>query len=265
MVASVTFRRFLDRHPVVSAVLAVVAIRGIPMAVGAFVGAAAAGLAAMFLVVAAVLIVRRQGWASMVGFNGPAKWKDVWLVWLPLLYAGAPLLNLIWKDVTGAVTARLITAALIPSALKAFVEETTFRGLVLAILLNRFHRTPAQIRSSVVGSAVLFGLWHLPTAPNWETNVAFWVYEAFAGVGFAGLSLRTRSIWLPMAVHTLLVALLLIVGGVTAATSAPASLSEVRLNAVVSVLIMLPWLLYGLYLIRNLEYGALTTINAEHP
>lgn len=247
-------RDSVHRHPVIAAALVVVAVRGIPKALGAFVSAAAAGLSGLLLTAALVLALRRHAWASVVGLNGPRRWKEWWLAWLPFAYAFLPLTNLLWRDVTGRVTSQLVTASVAYSAANAFVEEMLFRGLVLAILLSRFHATPGQVRGAVLGSAALFGLWHPPDDPHWEMNVAQWVYAAFGGVGFAGLSLRTRSLWLGMTAHTMLVMWNLIVANVTTAPSGSASLSQVRLDAALSVVIMLPWLCYGLFLIRKLEF-----------
>lgn len=252
-----SFLDFVDHHAVTSAVLVVVAVRGIPMALGAFVDRAAAGVAGLLLIVAAVLVLRRHDWARIVGLNGPRKWREIWLAWLPFVYAGLPVLYLIWRSVDWSrLTAQLVIASVAQSVPNAFVEETIFRGLVLAILLNRFHSTQAEIRGAVFGSAILFGLWHPPDDPHWETNVAQWVYAAFAGVGFAGVALRTRSIWLGMAAHALLVIVLLVVSSVTAAPTAPSSMSQIRLGALLSVFLMLPWLFYGIYLIRNLDFSA---------
>jgi membrane protease YdiL (CAAX protease family) len=139
----------------------------------------------------------------------------------------------------------------------AFVEETTFRGLVLAILLAGFHSTRGQVRFSVLCSGVLFGLWHLPRDPYWEVNVSQWVYAAFAGVGFAGVVLRTRSIWLIMLAHALLVAMNAIVRGATAEASRIPSLGQIRFSALLSVAMVAPLLFYGLYLIRNVDLGTL--------
>jgi membrane protease YdiL (CAAX protease family) len=86
--------------------------------------------------------------------------------------------------------------------------------------------------------------------PHWETGVAQLVYPIFAGVGFAGVVLRTRSIWLAMAAHALLIVANVVVAGVTVDTSA-ASPAAIRMSAAVSVLVMVPWLFYGLYLIRD--------------
>jgi membrane protease YdiL (CAAX protease family) len=262
------FVEFVNRHPVIAAVLVLVAVRGIPTALGAFVDGAAAGLAGLLLIGAAVLLLRRHHWATIVGLNRPRKWKEIWLAWLPFAYTFLPLSYLIWRDTDWSrMTPQLIIASVAQSVPNAFVEEIIFRGLVLAILLARFHSTRGEITGSVLGSAILFGLWHPPDDPHWETNVAQWVYAAFAGVGFAGVALRTKSIWLGMAAHALLVIILLVMNGVTVPPSAPSSLSQIRWGAVLSVLIMLPWLFYGLFLIRNLDYSAhgSTVTNRRQP
>ena len=255
--------RFIDRRPILSALLAVVLVKVATLVLSVLITSIYSFsigdsqgpmvIAWATVTLAVFLVLRRQGWASSAGFNRPARWKEVWLAWLPFVYAGLPFINLIWRDLAGDIDPWVIAASaangLVRGSAVALLEETTFRGLVLAILLNRLRQTRAHVRRAVLLSGLLFGLWHLPVQPHWETNLSQWVYAAFAGVGFAAVVLRTRSIWLLIAAHALLIVSNFIVSAVT--VDVPASLTQVRWGAVMSVLMMLPLLVYGLYLIRD--------------
>lgn len=119
----------------------------------------------------------------MVGFNGPAKWRDVHLFWLPALLIPASLSNLLLSEMVGSLEPAELAAGFARGLSVAFLEETTFRGLALAILICKFHSTRRQIIGSVLLSSLIFGLAHLPNDPNWESFVAQWVSAALTGVG----------------------------------------------------------------------------------
>lgn len=95
------------------------------------------------------------------------------------------------------------------------VEEFAFRGVVWALLHRRFGR-----RAATLGSALLFGLWHvLPALGGGSANAAFdavsgggpfatvtrvvgtVVFTAAAGVLFAELRARSGSLLPSMALH----------------------------------------------------------------
>jgi CAAX protease family protein len=142
-------------------------------------------------------------------------------------------------------------------------EETAFRGVVLITLLSKFHHTRAQVIACVLLSSLLFGLYHYPSLQYWQMNLSQWVYATFAGVGFSAVLLRTRSIWLGMTVHALVIAasfsanILLYDQAVLLGETGP--IANVNRTAILAVLATLPVFLYGLYLLRDisrLELGA---------
>lgn len=85
-------------------------------------------------------------------------------------------------------------------------EELAFRGVLLGLL-----RRLTSLKAAVVSAAVLFGLWHVPTA--WNTSSASSnsarlaavagtvVATALAGLAFCFLRLRSRTIVAPMLAH----------------------------------------------------------------
>jgi membrane protease YdiL (CAAX protease family) len=261
----------VHQHPYISALLAAAAIKILPMMAAALAGGGSGFLTGLTLMLVTVMFLRRMGWAAIVGFNGPAKWQEAWLAWLPFVYVGLPFINMAWRELTpdiGApLLARLVALGAAQGLAVAFVEETTFRGLVLAILLYRFQRVHVtrdatlQVRNSLLFSGVLFGLWHLPVAltnPHWTTAAAQLIYPVFAGVGYAGVVLRTGSIWLTVAAHALLIVSNVVVAGITIDPGPPANSSLIWISAATSVLLLVPWLFYGLYLTRDITRLTIT-------
>jgi uncharacterized protein len=109
----------------------------------------------------------------------------------------------------------LVKALVVIPVATVLLEELAFRGVLLAALLRRIGVWPA-----IVWSALAFGLWHVPGA--WRSAGANAVVAGAAGSGagrvgvvlatvaattlaglvFAWLRLRTRSLLAPILVHT---------------------------------------------------------------
>lgn len=202
-------------------------------------------------------VIERNGWGSIAGFNPPSRWREPWLIWLPALLVFVNLSNLLQSRIDAWPEWRFLLSATVQAVTVPLVEETIFRGLILAMMLHRFHETRAQVLGSVLVSGMLFGLWHLPPNPNipWQQSVANIVYATFMGVGFAAVVIRTRAIWLTMAVHALVVfgngmvtALVARSGGTIAQLIPP---NQAWRSAALSVAVTVPLLLYGLWLLRD--------------
>jgi len=263
----------LEHHPLWSAVVLVLAVKfwlivTASVSTAAFLDVSLPALAGARvlaeLAVALVLyfVLQRKGWAHLVGFRGAGQWRETWLIWLPSLYVLVNLSRLIRLPLNEASPLEMLPAQFSTALSTALMEETLFRGLVLAVLLNRYHSTRAQVAGCVLFAGILFGAWHaspivalvLGVAPphfHWETAIAQVVYPVFAGVGLAGVVLRTRSMWLLVGVHALILIALACASVLTNAdTDANTAPWE---GAVFSVLISLPLLLYGLYLLRDIK------------
>jgi membrane protease YdiL (CAAX protease family) len=256
----------LERHPILSSIIGVFLVvivagnvafafvqvlanslgldRVVAIAIGDGTGKVASAL--IFF-----LVLRYQGWTSAVGFNRPARWKEPWLIWLPALLIGVNFINLIGATITPEPNVMQIAARASWGVPVALFEETTYRGFVLAVILSRYHSTRAQVLGSVLFSSLLFGLMHFPNDPYWETNVSQWVYALLAGVGFCAVVLRTRSIWLVMGVHALIIA----ANAITAGLVVPRVPThwDIRLNAILTTAVTIPLFLYGLYLLRDIS------------
>lgn len=263
--------RFLERRPILSSVVILLAAKMwfvfstvLSMgAVGQWMPNAGSAATVLACGVAPLLLIyrflARKGWAGTVGFNPPGAWRAPGLIWLPALYILVNFISLIEKGIVGTVHADAMRMIFTQSLSVPLFEESVFRGLILAVVLHRYHATRAQIVGAVLFSALLFGLWHVPLTLNhpdaWQASAARVVYTIFAGVGFAAVVLRTRSIWLVMSVHALTLASNLLVSVLT--TGSAVALSETiapdnaTRSAVYTVLVTLPLLLYGLYLLQD--------------
>jgi membrane protease YdiL (CAAX protease family) len=123
----------------------------------------------------------------------------------------------------------------------------------------------------VLFSSFLFGVahaqWLLRPEIPWQTSVANIVYAALAGVGFAAVVLRTRSIWLVAAVHAGIafanwLPALLTRGDIAPATALITTPAQAWLSAGVSILACVPLFLYGLWLLGDITRLDLTSVSA---
>lgn len=183
---------------------------------------------------------------QLTGIGAPDPFRSVGLVWLPLLYSTFAILIAFTNESTMPRVAMLTLA--FKMAAVGISEELMFRGVLLAGLLTRYTVWP-----SVLASSVIFGLVHtlngfttgdVPDA-LWQSAGAF-----LQGLGYAAIRLRTRSVW-PMAmVHSIWdFSLMLLLTSAPTEESAP-------LKPWISLLLVLPIFLYGLYLLRGAR-GAL--------
>jgi membrane protease YdiL (CAAX protease family) len=152
-------------------------------------------------------------------------WRDLLagfvLAAVPLLCCGAALVALhvySWRwSLTGSALAKLVAA----STIVPLIEETFFRGLLLGILL----RSGRKYLSILVTSAI-FSILHFLKAPQHTSPVVTWtsgfnsIAHSFAqfhdpllvaaafttlfAIGWilADARVRTRSLWLPIGLHS---------------------------------------------------------------
>ncbi len=274
--------RLFEQHPRISSVVILVLAKFAPaalvpafgivltiptsLALGAMKGRTSTivGQAALILVAGAYLmtvwkVLACRGWASRVGMNGPGQWRDVRLLWLPAIYALLNLVNLLGKTLQAPPDWTIWLQVAASTISVPLIEESVFRCLILAIMLNRFHRTHAEVIGAVLFSSMLFGLWHITTlwvGVPWQHVLANIVYATLAGVGFCAVVLRTRCVWLIMVAHAGIVCTNLLPAVLTRGDAAPAAAlintpEAAWRSAIVSTLVMIPLFLYGLWLLRD--------------
>ncbi len=250
------------------------------LALGAIEGRASTvvGQVALILVAGAYLltvwkVLALKGWALHVGLNGPGQWREVWLLWLPALYALLNLVNLLGKTLQAPIGWTPWLQVVASTVSVPLIEESVFRCLILAILLNRFHRTHAEVIGAVLFSSMLFGLWHITTlwvGVPWQHVLANIVYATLAGVGFCAVVLRTRCVWLIMVAHAGMVCTNLLPAVLTRGDVVPAAAlidtpEAAWRSAIISTLVMIPLFLYGLWLLRDIGKLNLRFHDSEGP
>lgn len=152
-------------------------------------------VALIALSVLVALALTGLGWWRAAGFNGPAQWRDVGVVLIPLLIViGLPFLRGVNQENSGSLW--YLVAAY---ALTGFMEEGLMRGIVLRVL------KPTGITRSVVISALLFGLMHIGNMlyRNPFIVLAQMLGAFVQGIGLAAIRLRTKTIWFVVLLHGL--------------------------------------------------------------
>jgi membrane protease YdiL (CAAX protease family) len=247
------------RHPVMSAVVFYVAgllmfhlLDLIHAPTGADPLIRAWGLFIVLLPAAVTLTVLlvALGWWRAAGFAGPRHWRAPHLLWLPALYLAWNHANVLLQRRSGTDPDWSWLAAGVPMSLIGFCEETLLRGLVLFPLLYAWRRKPHGVSLAVLTSSALFGLAHLGNlvAAPLSNTLNQIGYTFFIGVALAGLLLRTNTLWLGIIWHGLYNAAL----PLSQALGREPSSEAMSVGVVITGLVInLPLLIYGLYLIRH--------------
>ncbi len=185
----------------------------------------------LILVLAGVLLVAAMlagfGWWRRAGFTGPALWRDLSILWLPVLLLFVPFVG----GFRPLPLNELVTLV-VGYAATAFFEESLYRGAILGLL------RPKGIWPAVLISSLLFGLVHLSNIAL-RGNPGLIALQALGaatgGIGMAAIRIRTRTIWTVIALHALH-DLFFQMGGL------PVALSD-AINATILML-------YAIYLLR---------------
>ncbi len=211
------------------------------------------GVAALVI----LIIVDGLGLFKISRITGPGKWKQVWLAW-PILILS--VLNG-WSVFGGAEKVDTSSPGLLILFVLVYIstglfEEFLGRGLIMTIMLHKWGKTKKGIYSAVLLSGLLFGLFHLINLIMGRSTFIFVAaqvgYALFFGVFFAALMLRCNSIWIPVAAH----AVFDICGNFNEViiNGSFGRLQETTpSNAMLVLLLTLPLLLYGLFILRKME------------
>lgn len=197
---------------------------------------------ALALVVAAVL-TRGYAWRR-VGFRRLATARELRLYWVPL-FPVLPALPAALSALPRTPVADLVLLVAL-AALVGFVEEVTFRGLLLRWLV------PRGLWRAAIVSSVAFGLMHLVNLLVGGDSGATLVQVGYAtslGFAFAAVTLRTGVLWPLVIIHALVDA----AGFRTVAQASPTGMTatDVVLPAVYAV----GFLIYGILILRTMGAG----------
>jgi membrane protease YdiL (CAAX protease family) len=202
-------------------------------------GVAWAILAAAILVGVVPVIM---GWRDL-GLNAP---HSLGLLWFPALYLviflGAAVL-------LGLPPANEIAMIGLNTLIVGFSEEMMFRGILLAAFV-----TVMRIWPAILWSCVLFGAVHvLNVFITGELSAAVLqaVTAAASGLVFVAIRLRTGSIWPAIIYHALWdFSTFVLVRGMA---DAPSGQDPVGLAALTPLALVLPNVIYALWLLRDVS------------
>jgi membrane protease YdiL (CAAX protease family) len=209
-------------------------------------------------------ILVRFNWLDTAGFTPPQKWKSLWLGWPLLLFA---VINFETGSVIDTSKPLLILLHLLTTLSTGWIEEVLCRGVVVTALLQKWGRTRKGIYRSVLLSSVLFGAVHLANFLAGRkpliNNLTQITFAIFFGVIFASCLLRNRTIWPMIFLHAAVdwsgtIHEIAVGGGLRLTT--PTITPE---NALINILITLPLLLYGLFILRKVEPASLDLENPQ--
>jgi uncharacterized protein len=221
-------------------------------------GALQQGIVSILLVV----LIAQLGQLKEGGFTRPSQWKALWLIWPLLVYSvlnGSDLidspLKINWAD------GGLITLFVLLYISVGTIEEFLFRGLLLPVMLRKWGGTRKGIYTAVIVSSAIFGLVHLLNFAMGRRDLLTTgtqiLYGTFFGVFFAALMLRNNSIWPAVFGHFLFDLcgnLMEITQGWVFTRKEPTTTVE---GALITLTILLPLLLIGLFYLRKVKPVAL--------
>jgi hypothetical protein len=199
------------------------------------------------------VVLTRLHWWRRVGFTPIVEWRAPHLVVPLLLILALPVVGLSARGIM-ATTALVLTLQVGFLLIDIFMEEVTYRGVILEALAG------LSSGSRVTLSAMLFGLSHLdnlflPGAD--ELGVAYQIFEAaLVGILFAAVRLRMNTIWPVMIVHAIYDLMLVLAFGhaYPVAPTLPGFLVATVVNLALAGT--------GLFLLRARHAGSLATREA---
>ena len=190
----------------------------------------------LFRVLAALLVITlltRLGWWREAGFNRPSRWRNLHLLWFPLLVGAVTFSGGV--QISGPV---FLASVLFGALVTAFAEEALYRGVIwraLACLGLMW----AVLTTSLLYGALYFGVSML--SGPWPEAVVLTVPATCGAFMYAALRWRTASVWPAMLVH----AVLSFAGQISTPGAVP------YLILLLAVASTLGFVGYGLFLLRN--------------
>ncbi len=158
-----------------------------------------------FILIALVIVMRKLQVSRFLGIDQKPSIKGVQPMLIPLVI----ILMSLFGDTRVYINAGLglLTLFLIDNLLVALVEELTFRGVILPLIIKTRLGKKHIILVSVIMASSIFGLMHylnLFREPgNFLGITSQVVFATSIGIYLGGLLLRTRNIFFPIVIHFL--------------------------------------------------------------
>lgn len=209
-----------------------------------------------------VYMIRKLNYTDVLKFGISSGPKVIYLVWpaVILIFFNMPYDLLLSGKYSADVS--LILPLVLRYTGVGLIEESFFRGLILAILLSAWGINKKGIYRSVIVSSILFGLVHLTNLFNilkgkdvMIETISQVFYVTFLGIFFAAIYLRTKNLWIAVIIHSLfdiadgLYAIAIKTGGISSITNTltAVSITDEVLNAVLGI----PFALFGIFILRK--------------
>ncbi len=141
----------------------------------------------------AVVLISAFGWWREVGFNRPAPWRNLLLLWFPILVIALTLSGGV--RVSGPF---FLGAILIAVALESIGSEMLFRGVMWRALAPSGLFRAVLITSLVSGGLTLVRT--LSSGP-WPEAIYLTLTATCGGFTYAAIRWRTASLWPVIAIH----------------------------------------------------------------
>ena len=145
-------------------------------------------------VLLALGLLARAGWWREAGFNRPSQWRNLRLLWFPLLVSALALTSGVF--VSGPAS---LVSALLVVLVATFGEELVYRGVVWRALVPS-GPVRAMVLTSLLSGALVLG--RTGTDGPWPEAVRLTTLAVCGGFTYAALRWRTTSIWPVILVHT---------------------------------------------------------------
>jgi uncharacterized protein len=171
------------------------------------------------------------GWWREAGFNRPSQWRNLRLLWFPLLAGALALTSGIFIPGPASLASTFLTVLV-----ATLGEEIVFRGLLWRALAPK-GPVRAMILTSLLSGLLILGKTVIDGP--WPEAVRLTALTACGGFTYGALRWRTTSIWPVILVHTAFAFAISI-----------ATLGAVT-NRIMMLLSTLGFVAYGLYLLRN--------------
>ncbi|MBI9051083.1 MAG: CPBP family intramembrane metalloprotease [Anaerolineaceae bacterium] len=210
-----------------------------------------------------ILLMLLLAWLGMLkqaGFTKPSEWKQVWLNWPILVFF---LINTDFSVLGGTnpidfSKPDLIFLFFLLYLAVGFIEEILFRGVMLPLMLRKWGATRKGIYWTVIFSSAIFGVIHIFNLIMGRYTLLASITQIIVGtcfgVYFAACFLRNRSIWPVIITHALFD-----IGANFTKIAVDSNFGVVHqttmTNSIISILISLPMLIYGLILLRKVQPG----------
>ncbi len=159
----------------------------------------------ILLCIAVIILLRRFNLFDATGLNNPIRnWPRNWpFAVVPMGLIGLiNLLSVNWE--TLSFDALRVTGWIYNSVSTGLFEEILLRGFCFYFLYHCWQKRDNAIYLAAFAQALIFGVAHLSNLQNAPVGDVLpqVVYATLLGIGFAGITVYTQSVWPTIAIHS---------------------------------------------------------------